>query len=134
MIHSGVTGDRPAGTDQAQVMITHKDDLCLLKRLRIALIFLQKMAINHVGNWEVLLQTIAGMDGTSCGREGLAAAAKQQQQHCHAVYRLTEEFKKAKTLDKSVWEKLVNEIKVRVEPRSLAQSTMQHAAGNVTLH
>lgn len=88
------------------------------------------MAVNHIKNWEVLLQAIAAMDGTSCGREGLAAVAKQQQQHCHTVYWLTEEFKQANSLDTSIWEELINEHKVRVEPEFLAKSTMQHAVGN----
>jgi len=88
------------------------------------------MDVHVAGVWEVILKFIADMDGTSCGREGLAAAAKQQQQRCHAFCQWMEQITSAEILHKLIWEKLINEQKVRVQPRFLAQSPMQYVAAN----
>jgi len=100
---------------------------------RIVFVFVQEMDVRLAGLWDQILQAIAGMDGTSCGREGVAAVAKQQQRQSHVFCQLVEQYRRADFLltNDSIWPKLINEHKVRVQPRFMAQRTMQHAAAKL---
>jgi len=72
------------------------------------------MANQVVELYEALLQSIAALDDTPCGLEGLAAAARQQQEQCHAFKQLLKEFKQAGISQQSNWKKLISDHEVGI--------------------
>lgn len=73
---------------------------------------LKRMAKHVVKLWEALLQSIAALDGTPCGLDGLAAAGQQLNQQCHKFYQLMNKLSKVNGVQKGTWKKLVNDLRV----------------------
>lgn len=72
------------------------------------------MANQVVQLFEALLQSIAALDEDPCGLEGLAAAARQQQEQCHKFNQLLKQFKQTRILQQRNWKKLISDHKVGI--------------------
>jgi len=67
------------------------------------------MANQAVKLWEAVLRSLAGLDGTPCSLEGLAAV--RQPAYCE-VHTLIDKSRQNGSAQKSTWKKLVCEMKV----------------------